>query len=106
MNWGEGKHYVTYNGVICKLIDNNNNPVYGYYMLKSQDYLTMAKRGGAQPFVSYDLLEEPTTYIPPHDLQNVFAEKIESIEKQKALVQQSISETQTLFDSTMDKYFG
>ena len=106
VNWGKGKHYVTYNGVICKLIDDGNNPIYGYYMLKSQDYLTMAKRGGAQPFVSYDLLEEPITYIPPHDLQNVFAEKIEAIEKQKELIKQSIKEVETLFNSRMDYYFS
>ena len=106
VNWGEGKHYVTYNGVICKLMDNSNNPVYGYYMLKSQDYLTMAKRGGAQPFVSYDLLEEPITYLPPHDIQNIFASKIEAIERQKALIQQSIAEVQMLFDSRMDDWFA
>ena len=44
--------------------------------------------------------------LPPLSLQQSFAEMVEAIEKQKALVQQSISETQTLFDSTMDKYFG
>ena len=106
VNWGKGKHYVTYNGVICKLIDDCNNPVYGYYMLKSQDYLTMAKRGGAQPFVSYDLLEEPTTYIPPLSLQQSFAEKIEAIEKQKELIMQSLTEMESLYNSRIDFWFN
>ena len=44
--------------------------------------------------------------LPPLSIQQSFAEKIEAIEKQKALVQQSIVETQTMFDFTMDKYFG
>ncbi len=44
--------------------------------------------------------------VPPLSLQQEFAEKIEAIERQKALVQQSIDETQTMFDCTMDKYFG
>ncbi len=44
--------------------------------------------------------------IPPLSLQQEFAEKVEAIERQKALVQQSIEETQTMFDYTMDKYFG
>ena len=44
--------------------------------------------------------------VPPLSLQQEFAEKIEAIERQKALVQQSIEETQTMFDFTMDKYFG
>ncbi len=44
--------------------------------------------------------------LPPLSLQQEFAEKVEAIERQKALVQQSIEETQTMFDCTMDKYFG
>ncbi len=44
--------------------------------------------------------------VPPLSLQEEFAEKVEAIERQKALVQQSIDETQTMFDFTMDKYFG
>ena len=44
--------------------------------------------------------------LPPLSLQQSFAAKIESIEKQKAAINQSIAETQRLFDYTMDKYFG
>lgn len=51
-------------------------------------------------------MEEYNIPIPPLSLQEEFAEKVEAIERQKALVQQSIEETQTMFDCTMDKYFG
>lgn len=44
--------------------------------------------------------------IPPLTLQNQFAEQIEAIEKQKELINQSITEVQKLFDYTMDKYFN
>ncbi len=44
--------------------------------------------------------------VPPLQLQKDYVQKIEAIERQKALVQQSIEETQTMFDCTMDKYFG
>ena len=44
--------------------------------------------------------------IPPLSLQQSFAAKIESIEKQKAAINKSIEESQKLFDYTMDKYFG
>ena len=44
--------------------------------------------------------------VPPLALQQSFAAKIESIEKQKAAINQYIAETQRLFDYTMDKYFG
>ena len=44
--------------------------------------------------------------IPPIELQQEFASKIEAIEKQKALIKQSITETEELFNSRMDYYFG
>lgn len=33
VNWGAGKHFVTYNGVICKLINKLVHPKYAYYEL-------------------------------------------------------------------------
>ena len=44
--------------------------------------------------------------VPPLQLQKDYVQEVEAIERQKALVQQSIDETQTMFDCTMDKYFG
>ena len=44
--------------------------------------------------------------VPPLQLQKDYVQEVEAIERQKALVQQSIEQTQTLFDYTMDKYFG
>ena len=44
--------------------------------------------------------------VPPITLQQEFASKIESIEKQKELLAQSIKETETLFNSRMDYYFN
>lgn len=43
---------------------------------------------------------------PPLSLQQEFASKIEAIEKQKELIKQSLSETETLFNSRMDYYFN
>jgi len=43
--------------------------------------------------------------LPPLPLQQTFASKIEAIERQKALIQQTITETETLFNSRMDYYF-
>nr|WP_285860387.1 MULTISPECIES: restriction endonuclease subunit S [Paenibacillus] len=46
-----------------------------------------------------------TVLSPPIQLQNQFATIVTKIEEQKALVKQSIQETQTLFDSLMSQYF-
>jgi type I restriction enzyme S subunit len=56
--------------------------------------------------ISLPLLASVKLPVPPLSLQQSFAAKIESIEKQKAAISQSIAETRKLFDYTMDKYFG
>ena len=52
-----------------------------------------------------DLLNLPIP-LPPLSLQQQFAAKMESIERQKELIKQSIAEVQTLFDSRMDYWFN
>lgn len=106
VNWGKGKHYVTYNGVICKLINDQVNPVYGYYLLQIQDYNTVAKSGAAQPFVSYKDLDVPIVNVPPLGLQNQFATFVEQIDKSKFEIQQSLEKLETLEKVLMQKYFG
>jgi len=96
------------NQAICSILPNDIFiPIYLYYFLlsKKSDYLKVAV-GGAQPNISQGIIKETVIGIPPLSLQQEFAEKVEAIERQKALVQQSIDETQTMFDYTMDKYFG
>ena len=56
--------------------------------------------------ITVKMLNEIIVALPPLTLQQDFASKIESIEKQKELIAQSIKETETLFNSRMDYYFG
>lgn len=58
------------------------------------------------PKINRDALLSYDLPIPPLTLQQEFADKILSIEKQKTAINQSIAETQKLLDYTMDKYFG
>ena len=51
-------------------------------------------------------MEQYDLPLPPLSLQQLFAQKIEAIEKQKALIKQSIAETEELFNSRMDYYFS
>ena len=63
VNWGHGKHFVTYNGVICKWKNKNVNQRFAYYLLLSQDFGSQA-RSASQPFVSYDILQKTIVLIP------------------------------------------
>lgn len=69
--WAKGKHFVTYNGVICK-IKAGCNPRYGYYLLLNSN-LKSRFRGAAQPFISYDLIEKVLVYNPPKAVQDKIA---------------------------------
>ena len=63
-------------------------------------------RGIGVPDLHLNQISAFDVIVPPLSLQQSFAAKIESIEKQKAAISQSIAETQKLFNFTMDKYFG
>ena len=95
------------NQAICSILPNNHFvPIFLYHFLlsKKNDFLKVAV-GGAQPNISQAVIKQTIIGIPPLSLQQSFASKIEAIERQKALVQQSITETETLFNSRMDYYF-
>lgn len=66
----------------------------------------MAKGAVNQANINSKELKNIDIPLPPLALQQSFAEKIQSIENQKAKIKASIVETQKLLDYTMDKYFG
>lgn len=68
--------------------------------LESNSSKSTIKNVGLKAIRNYKVI------LPPLSLQQEFASKIEAIERQKSLIQQSIVETQTLFDSRMDHWFG
>lgn len=81
--------------------------VYLYYLLLFIKHKVLNDRHGArQKNLSVGYIKGLKLPIAPLPLQQSFAQKIEAIEKQKELINQSIKETQTLFDARMDYYFG
>lgn len=85
------------------------NRVYLKFILTQPGFLEYAisHSGRANiPKINRQDLLEYSFNCWPLDLQLSFATKIEAIEHQKSLINQSIAETQKLFDYTMDKYFG
>jgi len=87
--------------------------VSGYYLqyyLNNQDVrnriLEEFASSGSQKFLSLTSINRFTVPIPSYTFQEEFAKKILSIEKQKQLINKSITDVQQLFDYTMDKYFN
>jgi type I restriction enzyme S subunit len=63
-----GKHFVTYNGVMC-LLNEGYNRYYGYCALSNKN-LKSQTRGSSQTFISYDMLYEIDLVIPPKSINN------------------------------------
>ena len=82
------------------------HPLYIYFYFLNIDFVIFGGTGSTIPQINNHNISPMKIAIPPLSLQQEFAEKVEAIERQKALVQQSIEEAQTMFDYTMDKYFG
>ena len=80
-----------------------------FYSVKMKcftDYLMQSVSGANYPAVREDDIMGYNIILPPLELQESFAQKIQSIESQKESINRSLAESQKLFDYTMDKYFG
>lgn len=60
VSWGEGKHFVTYNGTITKPKDEVFSAKFGYYLLLHMN-LRKYRGGSGLPFLTYDMLTEMET---------------------------------------------
>lgn len=66
----------------------------------------MAGRGANIQNLNQQILGSLLIPIPPIELQNQFADFVHQVDKSKVAVQKALDETQLLFDSLMQKYFG
>ena len=72
----------------------------------TKDILVTMTKGIALQGLNMSEFREIAVIVPPIDLQKKFVEFANIIDKSKAVVQKSLDETQVLFDSLMQKYFG
>lgn len=82
----------------------NNEYIY-YIFNRMQAILEENAPAVAQKNINLQVLNSLLLPIPPLPLQQTFASKIEAIEKQKALIKQSLGEVETLFNARMQEYF-
>lgn len=101
------KLYLNQRVAICREKSDKILREYLLYYLHEQSKKFLSDAAGvAQPNLSTEQMKEYKMCVPPVSVQQEFASKIEAIEKQKELIKQSLSETETLFNSRMDYYFN
>lgn len=94
---------------LLKLDKTMANPYFitGFFNSDSVYKAARSNMGGAAiTRLTLTKLKSFRVVVPPLAFQQSFAEKIQSIEKQKESIRASIADTQKLLDYTMDKYFG
>lgn len=96
--------FVTDNAFVV-ILQQNMNLHFLERLLRLLELRKYAK-AAAQPVISNNSLKSINIPVPPIQLQNKFAVKIEAIEEQKRLIESSIADLETLLASRMDYWFN
>ena len=104
-----GQIETTFSGFCIRFRKSSNEITTDYlvHVLKTESMRKkMQGRGANIQNLNQQILGTLSIPIPPADLQNGFSEFIAQVDKSKVAIQKSLDETQLLFDSLMQKYFG
>ena len=85
------------------------NPKFAEYMITSeylQEQINRLKTASSQANLFQGKIAKLKGFAPPMELQQEFNAFVAVIDKSKATVQKALDETQLLFDSLMQQYFG
>ena len=100
-------YYKDGNLIILSVKDNVNPIFLNHAMgILIEDFKKKGVAGSAQLALTIEKLEKMMVVNPELELQNQFAAFVAQVDKSKAAVQKALDETQLLFDSLMQEYFG
>lgn len=100
----DGEFWLTDNAFRLIYKENEQNPFFILYLLNILD-LHQYANAAAQPVISNLTLKSINVPLPPLSLQHSFAQKIEQIEQQKAAIQKTITDLETLLAARMQYWF-
>lgn len=100
----------SYNVALMKAIPKAGNKEFIRYFLKQDclfQYLDgLSQRTAGQSGIEMSALKTYPFPYPPIELQEEFEKFAKQVDKSKVAVQKALDETQLLFDSLMQEYFG
>lgn len=82
------------------------NPIFLKWCYRVNKQMYMVESASAQPNLLLSKINATVIYVPNIELQNQFADFVKQVDKSRVAVQKALDETQLLFDSLMQKYFG
>ena len=103
----EYKYHLAPNVAKIRPDSERYNSIYFMYMLMLLNaYIVKNSADTAKAALGMERIRKLNVFVPPIELQNQFADFVVSVDKSKSKIQKSLEETQLLFDSLMQKYFG
>jgi len=96
----------TLNQRICSFDNYEYNTIFLLHLLNRHPYFLSFNDGNGQTNLRKNDILECELIVPPFELQNQFADCVKQVNKSKVAVQKALTETQLLFDSLMQQYFG
>ena len=86
--------------------EKTNNIFIHYWFLFFQTILESQAPESAQKNINLKILSELRVIVPKKEKQDEFVNFIHQVDKSKVVVQKALDETQILFNSLMQQYFG
>ena len=103
--WGNGKHFVTYNGTISKPKGEHIISKFGYYMLYQKD-INKICGGSGLPFLSYEQLDKIEVCYPKDiEEQKAISDYLTYLDNLITLHQKKLNKLKNIKKSLLDKMF-
>lgn len=98
---------VSFNQQINAIEPNSKvRPKYLYYLIRNcKKHIQNHASNGMKRMLTKGEFEKILMILPPLELQNQFAERVAVIEEQKAIAQKSLEQSESLFNSLLQKAF-
>lgn len=101
--------YINQHLSLVRLDQKKVNPLYVSHFLETNGgkrQFESKNQNGVKAGLNFDAIKSLKILVPPLEKQNEYLNFVQQTDKLKAAVQKSLDETQILFDSLMQQYFG
>ncbi len=101
--------YINQHLTLIRLNQEYLEPLYVAYFMEStagKEQFISKNQSAVKAGLNFNSINTLKLLVPPKDIQQEFLSFVAQVDKSKAQVQKSLNETQLLFDSLMQKYFG
>ena len=101
--------YINQHLSLVRLDLNRINPLYVSYFLETESgkrQFESKNQNGVKAGLNFNAIKSLKILVPPLEVQELYLEFVTQVDKSKAVVRKALDETQLLFDSLMQEYFG